>query len=281
MLLRDLFRPVLTPIMRGIFDPSQSIAAAWSPARLFAQLFTEGTPGFCGGMSVTEAFQNGWLFQDSAGTTPAALEMPVGLVLGQVGGINAYQTTSTKRPTLKSDSGILYLEFDGTDDCFVTPSIDMTSTDKVAVFAGVEIAAGTALWSGIASNGNVNFVNGAFEVFAKPVSINTVVSYIRVNGAALSASGATDAWPSSSVLTTTASNPGQLVQRVNGTVTNTTTVADAQQFADTPLAIGVSAAPSYFSGKLYTLPIIVGRAVEPALIAEVEAAINASMGGIY
>lgn len=41
------------------------------------------------------------------------------------------------------------------------------------------------------------------------------------------------------------------------------------------------ASSAYFNGHMYTLPIIVGRTVEPALITSVESSINTAMGGVY
>ena len=58
------------------------------------------------------------MFQDAAGTTPAAYGHPVGLILDKSGnGNHAAQATATARPTLMLDSeGRAYLEFDGVDD---------------------------------------------------------------------------------------------------------------------------------------------------------------------
>ena len=253
---------------------------------LIAQLFTPGTVGFCGGMSVTEAYDNGWLFADDAGTTPAALNGPVGLVLGQVGSINASQTTSTKRPTLKDDgSGHLYLEFDGTDDCFVTPSIDLTGTDKVTVFAGVRKLS-TSLGVICEFSADPDVGDGRFAVYSEYPSANDYSFYAHGAGGESVASFAhiAAAPPDSAVLTGTSDLLTQVntIRRNGVDGTDNTSTWTPSMFANEPLYIGSrNQSAIFFNGRMYTLPIIVGRTVEPALILEVEAAINAAMGGIY
>jgi hypothetical protein len=58
------------------------------------------------------------MFQDSAGTTAAAVDSPVGRINDKSGnGNHATQATAAARPILRQDgSGRLYLEFDGVDD---------------------------------------------------------------------------------------------------------------------------------------------------------------------
>ena len=63
MLLQSLLRPVLTPIMRGIFDPAQSVAAAWSPLSLWPDGIL--SPGM---WISPRTLTSEW--QDYTGTTP-------------------------------------------------------------------------------------------------------------------------------------------------------------------------------------------------------------------
>ncbi len=57
------------------------------------------------------------MFQDSAGTTPAVVDSPVGRINDLSGnGNHAVQATSGKRPILRQDFTGYYLAFDGTDD---------------------------------------------------------------------------------------------------------------------------------------------------------------------
>lgn len=81
------------------------------------------------------------MYQDAAGTVPVTgAGQPVGLILDKSGrGNHAAQTTSASRPILRQNAitGANYLEFDGSDDFFVTKSIDFTVTDKISLFTGV------------------------------------------------------------------------------------------------------------------------------------------------
>lgn len=58
------------------------------------------------------------MYQDAAGTTPAAIDSPVGLLVDQSGnGKDAAQSTDAGRPILRETAGgFRYLEPDGTDD---------------------------------------------------------------------------------------------------------------------------------------------------------------------
>ena len=73
--------------MFGSLQNFGKLGASGGTSNLIAQLFAGGTEGFASGLSVTEAYQKGWLFQDSAGTTPAAIESPVGLALDSSQGL--------------------------------------------------------------------------------------------------------------------------------------------------------------------------------------------------
>ena len=80
------------------------------------------------------------LFQDAAGTTPVtAAGQPVGRMLDKSGrGNHATQSTAINRPTLQIDAGgRYYLACDGVDDGMSASAIDLTSTNKLTVFAGI------------------------------------------------------------------------------------------------------------------------------------------------
>lgn len=71
------------------------------------------------------------VFQDAAGTTPAAVGDPVGLIKDKSGNDNdASQSTAAARPVLRQTAGgEYYLEFDGVDDTlsFTFPAlVDLT-----------------------------------------------------------------------------------------------------------------------------------------------------------
>lgn len=128
MLLQSLLRPVLTPLMRGMFDAPIASSAAWSPTDL-ASLGAWYDPSDLSTM-----------FQDAAGTTPVtAAGQPVGLILDKSGnGYHASQATSTARPVLEDVGGKMCLKFE-VDDYLVCNSI--TLPQPYTVFAGAHVLA--------------------------------------------------------------------------------------------------------------------------------------------
>ena len=342
---------------------------------LISRLFPSGTKGFASGLSVTEAYQKGYLFQDAAGTTPAALEQPVGKVVGEVGGINATQSTSTKRPTLSARVNLLtatatlstqsvttqatnyvlsfsgagtvtlsgtatgaksagsntitcnagtltltvsgsvtnadlrpanlgtalpayqrvntatdydtvgfpyYLDFNGVDRWLVTSSIDLTGTDKATVFAGVRKLTDSGYGGIVEFSTEVASNNGSFLIRGPEAGANYLVG--AKASAAVYRTLTTYTAPISNVICVKAelSTP-RLETRINGgSVDVSTTSMGSGNFGTYPLYFGARAGSSlFFSGHMYTLPIIVGSAVSASLIAQVEASINKSMGTIY
>jgi hypothetical protein len=114
------------------------------------------------------------MFQDSAGTTPAAVDAVVGKVNDKSGnGYHLIQATTSLKPILRQDGARYYLEFDGVDDSVSAAGFDLSATDKVAVATGVHkasdattgavagLGAGTAVatWElrGPASNGAASY----------------------------------------------------------------------------------------------------------------------------
>ena len=130
MLLQSLLRPVLTPLMRGMFDAPIASSPAWSPLDL---------PSLGAWYDPSDLTT---MFQDAAGTTPVtAAGQPVGLILDKSGnGYHASQSTSTARPLFQIDGGgNAYLSFDGVDDILICSSI--TIPQPYTVFAGAHVLA--------------------------------------------------------------------------------------------------------------------------------------------
>lgn len=77
------------------------------------------------------------LFQDAAGTTPAAVGSPVGLVCDKSGLDHHISTaTSSQKPILRQDAGgKYYLEFDGVDDALSVTFAESLGTCTL-VYAG-------------------------------------------------------------------------------------------------------------------------------------------------
>jgi len=113
MLLQSLLRPVLTPLMRGMFDAPVSSSAAWSPLALWPNGISSA------GMWISPRdLTSQW--QDYQGTTPvvppgtvADSSNPVGLALDiRAGatvltdpGLHMLQSTSVDRPLLSAYDG--------------------------------------------------------------------------------------------------------------------------------------------------------------------------------
>lgn len=93
--------------------------AAFSPA----DLFSGGTTGAWYDPSDLSS-----MFQDSAGTTPAAVDSPVGKINDKSGnGNHATQATAAARPILRQSGSLYWLEFDAVDDCLATASFAVTN----------------------------------------------------------------------------------------------------------------------------------------------------------
>jgi hypothetical protein len=77
------------------------------------------------------------LYQDAAGTTPAAVGSPVGLIIDKSGNDNHLsQATSSQKPILRQDAGgNYYLEFDGVDD-LLSVTFAAALGDCTVVYAG-------------------------------------------------------------------------------------------------------------------------------------------------
>lgn len=79
------------------------------------------------------------LWEDSARTTPASINGPVGAMDDLSGnGFHQIQATTAKKPILRTGGGLYWLEADGTDDSMRTVgSINCTSVDKAFLAMGV------------------------------------------------------------------------------------------------------------------------------------------------
>lgn len=124
------------------------------------------------------------MFQDSAGTVPAAVGQPVGYIRDKSGrGNHATQSTAASRPTLQLDATTnrYYLDFDGTDDFLVTSSITW-GTDAITVVAALhkdtDAASGDVLHAG-----NPSTEPGVFLLSAP---LTTSELFFRVGGTSLS-----------------------------------------------------------------------------------------------
>ena len=100
------------------------------------------------------------LFQDAAGTVPVtAVEQPVGCMLDKSGrGNHATQSTAGYRRILRVDAnGKYYLAHTGVNTWMQTNNINMTGTDKVSIFAGLQkLISTTGIFAEFSADSNSN-----------------------------------------------------------------------------------------------------------------------------
>lgn len=108
-------------------------------------------------------------FQDQAGTTLITADgQPYGRANDKSGAANNVgQATTTSRPLWKTDGVLSWAQADGTDDSWQSlASLDLTTTDKVTVIAGIrkesDVAIGVLAELSAAATSNA----GTFAIFA-------------------------------------------------------------------------------------------------------------------
>jgi hypothetical protein len=125
-------------------------AARWRSGRdPLLRLFANGESGF-----LFSGFPATGLFEDVAGATPVdANDDPVARVNDQSGtGNDALQSTNTRRPLWKTNSGKPYLQGDATDDILVTPFVPTANlTLAAAVRFGSTVGTQVAIGGGTSS----------------------------------------------------------------------------------------------------------------------------------
>ena len=208
------------------------------------------------------------MWQDQAKLLPVTGEgQPVWHILDKSGNNNhAFATSSATRPILQRNvtTGAYYLAFDGSDDFFVTNSINFTGTDKVTVIAGVrKLADAAQIVVELSANGNTNA--SSFDLVAG--------TNINVTGYTSGARGAIGSHPSqvarnftylapdTAVLSAKHDISGKLSSmRRNGVVgIDGTGTKGTGNFGNYPLYIGRRGGTSFpFNGQIYGL-IGVGR----------------------
>ena len=213
------------------------------------------------------------LFQDVAGTTPVtAAGQTVALMLDKSGnGLNATQSTAAARPEYQTDGTYHWLEFDGTDDFMVTPTIT-PGTDKAQVFAGLH-------WNALdASRGavvNLNLGNYNSLALNAPSAVANQLQFTGFGdnpggSYSLVANGRPSA--GTAVLTGLAEmSTGANSLRENGVEVALGGVAGAGDFAAAALSVGAwSNAGSPFNGNLYSLITRFGPNLDTTTIEKTE-----------
>lgn len=161
------------------------------------------------------------LYTDTAGTTQASVGDPVALMLDKSGNDwHLPQGTVSRRPILREDSGLYYLEFDGVDDYMGLSSYSYGAPDNVEVFTATEYTAVQNILQLIFNFGG-NAPGGYYISFGDTSKPDSEVM-VRFNGATFWSVGETPvpAAPRKSVLYTSGqvvpSQNGRIWTRVNG-----------------------------------------------------------------
>lgn len=248
--------------------------AQFSPAALFAA-------GEAGGWYDPSDIST--LFQDDAGTVPVtAPGQTVGRILDKSGrGNHLTQATLSKRPLYQVDSGgYSYLQFDGTDDGFVSPTIT-PGVDEAQVFAGVYKASDVGTGNVMETSVSVNVNNGAIRVFAPIASTATAGMQSRGTITVAAVSAASYPAPLKMVLAAIGDiSADTAVFRVNGTqVASGTTDQGTGNYLAYPMYVGSRAGTSnFFNGRIYSLIVRFGANLDAATIAATEAWVNSQTG---
>ena len=272
---------------RAAIEPKTGKAAIFvneTIPSLMRKLFSNGEQGF-----FYDPNDLSTMYQDANWTVPVTgVGQPVGLMKDKSGNNNhAFQTTSATRPILRKNAvtGAYYLEFDGSDDFFVTNSIDFTSTDKISLFAGVQVAA-YAVAMLLEFSGDTNVHNRSFYITA-PEFNNTFgrgyysISYGNANMNLLQTAYSSQGnYPDNAVLTVTHDISGSLstirrngVKGLDGTADKGT-----GNFGNYPLYIGRRGGHSLpFNGHIYGL-IGIGRLTTDSETIALEKAIAKNVG---
>lgn len=166
-------------------------------AQATASLFTGSEQGFAYDFNDLKT-----MFQDAAGTIPAAVGQPVARVLDKSGrGNHLSQPVSASRPILRQNAttSAYYLEFDGVDDFLVSnATIDFSAKNEVTLFAGLRKLSDAALGmlaelspTTIGNNGTFYMTapNGAAANLAMGSKGTTLVSAQTLNEFAAPISG--------------------------------------------------------------------------------------------
>lgn len=188
----------------------------------------------------------------------------------ELAGNHAYQTNAASRPILRQNAvtGAYYLDFDGTDDFFVTNNIDFSLTDKVTLFAGVrklsDAATGILVELGVITNNGSFFIqvpsSGSTSWFATRGTV--------VNGVSFGSKSA----PTPLTLTAQASiTPPLMRARQDGVQTGVSQVTlGSGNYGNYPLYIGRRGGTAYsLNGHLYSL-IGIGRLTTDSETAAIE-----------
>lgn len=160
------------------------------------------------------------MWQDTAATTPAAVGQVVRRIYCKANpAFYAEQSNATQEPILRQTAvGVYYLETDGSNDGMVTPSLNLSATDKLGVFTAVRKLSDAAAGMVVEFSATVSSNAGSFFL-AAPAAANASYGFASKGSSQATASlvNASLAAPNSAVLTGLADISGDsVVARRNG-----------------------------------------------------------------
>lgn len=176
--------------------------------------------------------------------------------------VSAYDVTESGVPSLN------YLYCDGVDDGMVTPSLDLTVYNKIAVFAGLRKLSDAAAGIFLELSANSNVTNGTFEI-AAPSSGATILFRSRGTGTQ-DAIASGYASPYTAVVAGIGNIPApSVIVRVNGVqATPITTSQGTGNYSNNPLYFfrrGGASLP--FSGRDYGCVLASGVPTDSQILA--------------
>lgn len=244
----------------------------FSPARLFSA----GEVGFWGEVNLNT------VWQDSARTTPGAIDQPVGSwLLNTASGVTYATASGTSRPTLRQDGARTYLDFDGSNDFLVSDTIT-PDTDKAQVFAGVRKNSDAAAGDILGLSATPSTGSGKINLVAPHNSAAATYGF-RSGGTSirLATSPTTFPAPSLNVVAGIGDIAADVcILRVNGSaVTSVVTDQGTGNYSADVVYIGRRGGSSNaFNGRIYGLILRFGPNLTAAQIDQTEAWMNARTG---
>lgn len=194
----------------------------------------------------------------------------------------AYQrVTNQWNVTEAGVPSVSYLQFDGSDDWLVSPTIT-PGIDKAQVFAGVRKLSDAAIGTVAELSADSNSLDGSWGVFAPITSATSTYSF-RSRGTALSAANSPPVFaaPITNVLTGVGDIAADTcILRINGVQAATSaTDQGTGNYLAYPLYVGRRAGASRpFNGRLYQLIVRFGANLPLETIQQTEAWVNGKTG---
>ena len=190
--------------------------------------------------------------------------------------------------TVYDTAGFLpYLAFDGLDDSMSTNSIDFSAGDKMTVWAGYRIAAGTGSQNIAEFTGNAFSTNGGFSVGQGPAAATSGLGFLMNTGAGIAGQTANipvpyssvASWQFDSALSGLANEAKLRRNQVAQTYVSTAgTDSGTGNFANAPLYIGSRVGTTVYINGWLTSLIIRGAQSTQSQIEATEAWVNGKTG---